>query len=637
DTDSDGLTHLQEFQAGTEPDKPDSDGDRMPDGWEVQNGLNPLDAEDANSHTDEDGFSALEEYRSETDPNDAESIPPGVLIDFNGTDLPESLQWINEGNQSWALDTFKPLEGRQSLKSGTIAHNQSSRIKVLVISAGGLVRFNLRVSSESCCDYLSFFLDDQLLQRWSGTVETTVSFELPAGYHVLEWRYHKDHSVNRGNDAAWIDQLFISAQENVDSDTDGIDDLWEWGYFGDLNADLSFDTDSDGLTHLQEFQAGTEPNNPDSDGDQMPDGWEVQNGLNPLDTEDASSDIDSDADGIDDPWEWKYFGNLEAGPSFDTDSDGLTHLQEFQAGTAPDNPDFDGDLMPDGWEVDNGLNPLNSTDANGDINDNGQSNFVEYALSIPTQSINMDSDEDRLPDLWEARYGLNPLDASDAGSDEDEDGFSALEEYVSGDDPNEFDSAPIGIDFDFEGEVLPESLSWIHEGSGSWELDQSDPLEGEQSLKSSGILENDYSNPFNQSRVIKTHLVSSGGIVRFDLKVAPGSFNDTLQFYLDDQLLEEWARNAWSGVPQTTAVFYLPAGVHELKWLYYKPYSGGDRSYAFWLDRLFISLEEDSDADGVMDSWELRYFGHLDEDLSQDSDGDGLTHLQEVESGTDPN
>ena len=136
--------------------------------------------------------------------------------------------------------------------------------------------------------------------------------------------------------------------------------------------------------------------------------------------------------------------------------------------------------------------------------------------------------------------------------------------------------------------------------------------------------------------MIKTHVVSIGGIVRFDLKV--DSYYDTLQFYLDDQLLEEWSRNSMNGVSQTTAVFYLPAGAHELKWRcykpYYGPYYGGD---SFWLDRLFISIEEDSDADGAMDSWELRYFGHLDEDLSQDSDGDGLTHLQEYESGTDPN
>ncbi|WP_339340201.1 PA14 domain-containing protein, partial [uncultured Oceanicoccus sp.] len=70
DSDNDGLSDGLEDQPifgiitpqETDPCNPDSDGDRMPDGWEVQNGLNPLDAEDANSDTDEDGLSHLQEF-----------------------------------------------------------------------------------------------------------------------------------------------------------------------------------------------------------------------------------------------------------------------------------------------------------------------------------------------------------------------------------------------------------------------------------------------------------------------------------------------------------------------------------------------------------------------------------------------
>ena len=225
DSDGDSLTHLQESQAGTAPDNGDTDNDLIPDGWETQNGLNPLDASDASSDKDEDGFSAIEEYRSETDPNSAESMPSGILINFEETDLPDSLQWINEGDQPWALDRSEPIEGGQSLKSGAISHNQNSRMIVPIISTGGLVRFNLKVSSENGNDYLGFYVDDQLLQQWSGTVETTVSFNLPVGYHALEWRYHKDGGTNDGGDAAWIDQLFISAEENSQNDENSENDV----------------------------------------------------------------------------------------------------------------------------------------------------------------------------------------------------------------------------------------------------------------------------------------------------------------------------------------------------------------------------------------------------------------------------
>ena len=127
-------------------------------------------------------------------------------------------------------------------------------------------------------------------------------------------------------------------------------------------------------------------------------------------------------------------------------------------------------------------------------------------------------------------------------------------------------------------------------------------------------------------------------MVRFDLKLSP-SYSGVLKFYLDDQLLQTWQGN-WNGVPQTTVVFDLPAGAHELKWRSwrsYKYYQYDNSDHTAWIDRLFISAEEDSDADTVADSWELRYFSHLDEDLSQDSDGDGFSALQEYRSGTDPN
>jgi hypothetical protein len=51
----------------------------------------------------------------------------------------------------------------------------------------------------------------------------------------------------------------------------------------------------------------------------------------------------------------------------------------------------------------------------------------EYEFWI-TSDLN-DTDDDGMPDYWETRYGLNPIDAGDANQDSDDDGLTNLQEY----------------------------------------------------------------------------------------------------------------------------------------------------------------------------------------------------------------
>ena len=78
DWDGDGLTNAEEQSAGTDMNNPDTDNDGMPDGWEVNYGLNPNSASDSGADPDGDGLDNLEEYEAGTNPNNADTDGDGT-------------------------------------------------------------------------------------------------------------------------------------------------------------------------------------------------------------------------------------------------------------------------------------------------------------------------------------------------------------------------------------------------------------------------------------------------------------------------------------------------------------------------------------------------------------------------------
>jgi len=77
------------------------------------------------------------------------------------------------------------------------------------------------------------------------------------------------------------------------ADGDAMDDAWESAHFGGTSRDGTLDADGDGLSDLQEFLNGTNPNATDTDGDLNPDAWEVAHFTDPT-AADATADYDGD-------------------------------------------------------------------------------------------------------------------------------------------------------------------------------------------------------------------------------------------------------------------------------------------------------------------------------------------------------
>ena len=129
----------------------------------------------------------------------------------------------------------------------------------------------------------------------------------------------------------------------------------------------------------------------DTDGDGLPDWWEIDNNLDPNDsTGDNGANGDPDNDGLGNTEEY----NSNCNPhNSDTDGDGLTDGDEVNSYyTNPTNSDTDGDGLPDKWEIDNNLDPNDSTGdngADGDPDADGLNNAEEYQRgSDPNDPLN---------------------------------------------------------------------------------------------------------------------------------------------------------------------------------------------------------------------------------------------------------
>ncbi|WP_375761096.1 Ig-like domain-containing protein [Corallococcus exercitus] len=375
DTDNDGLTDEEEVDLGTNPNDPDSDDDGIPDGIEVKvGGTDPLDDDsdddgiiDGNEDADHDGIVDADE----TDPKDIDTDDDG-LTDGVETGVTEP-QGDDTDPSKFVADkdpatTTNPLDDDTD-DDGLLDGNEDAN------------HDGLKDPTET--DPNDIDTDDDGL-----TDGLELGLTQPQGEDTDPTKFVADQDPDTKTNP-------LNPDTDGGSVLDGIEDRNHNGRVDVLepdpnNAADDKDADGDGIDNATELEKGTDPFDPDTDDDGVPDGIDGLTDTDGDGTVDAL-DPDSDNDGILDGTELGVTvetappGTDTSSPNFKPDADPTTK-------TDPKKADTDGDGLKDGEE---------------DANHDGRRATTE---TDPTMK---DTDQGGIDDGTEVNGGSDPLDAND--------------------------------------------------------------------------------------------------------------------------------------------------------------------------------------------------------------------------------
>ena len=356
----------------------------------------------------------------------------------------------------------------------------------------------------------------------------------------------------------------------------------------------------------------------DLDGDGMPDYYEDEN--------DLDKTVDDSAE--------------------DPDSDGLKNIDEFVAGTNPQEADTDNDGLSDNVETgtgnfvnasNTGTDPLVSdTDSDGlfDGVETNTGTFVD-ADDTGTDPHTADTDEDSIYDGTEVERGTDPLDGED---------FPLLWVVRNAKSNSPLNSIANTRDlFDGVGLAEPETVT-IHDtinfrdnANGPFPDPQPFPL-----FEAQDVNQDDFA-----IMATGTLFITDPGIYTFGFNSDDGG-----GFYIDDEPVVVFDANRGSAT--SLASMDLSFGAHKMEFLFWERGGGaqcqlfvhnekGDFAGAGFNVGNYHLLETsfvpsgDSDNDGLPDAWEEQFFDNLEQGPEDDSDNDGSTNADEFELGTVPN
>ena len=121
--------------------------------------------------------------------------------------------WHLSGDSDWQIDSSEVYNGAFSIRSGSISDYQRSDIGITIwLPNDDEVSFARKVSSGENVGYLRFYVDNVLIDWWSGEENwEEVSYNISAGIHTFCWDYYEYYGDPSGSVCAWLDDIVLSA------------------------------------------------------------------------------------------------------------------------------------------------------------------------------------------------------------------------------------------------------------------------------------------------------------------------------------------------------------------------------------------------------------------------------------------
>lgn len=136
--------------------------------------------------------------------------------DFETGDF-SHLNWMFDNDLPWIITNDLSHTGDYCAESGHIGDNEITSMLIEVENTSdGAISFYYKVSSTKNNDFLVFYIDGEMQDRWSGETDWEhASYDVPAGTHVFEWRYDKSPNGSSGEDRCWVDDIVFPGNSVV--------------------------------------------------------------------------------------------------------------------------------------------------------------------------------------------------------------------------------------------------------------------------------------------------------------------------------------------------------------------------------------------------------------------------------------